>query len=173
MRQNPVSPRSQFSQKPQAILNGMQTRSPSLTRSTALPISMTVPRFSCPKILPGSIFVRPSYICRSEPNVRGRDFHKDIGCFFNLGIRDVFDDYVARTFINDCFHDDSSFLADIFRWHPYLSLFRRFAVEVLVVGLRLGAGMVDNAVPMIRRRIERIELQWDTAGVDAVSYTHL
>ena len=42
------------------------------------------------------------------------------------------------------------------------SLFRRFAVEVLVVGLRVLAGMVDDAVPMIRRRIERIELQWNT-----------
>ena len=28
--------------------------------------------------------------------------------------------------------------------------------------------MVDNAVPMIRRRIERIELQWNTAGIDDV-----
>src|SRR5450759_5410827 len=28
--------------------------------------------------------------------------------------------------------------------------------------------MVDNAVPMIRRRIERIELQWSTAGIDDV-----
>src|SRR5660397_256517 len=69
VRQNPVSPRSQFSQKPQAILNGRQTQSPTLTRSTALPISTTVPRFSCPKILPGSILVRPSYICRSEPQI--------------------------------------------------------------------------------------------------------
>src|SRR5450759_4670892 len=48
------------------------------------------------------------------------------------------------------------------------SLFRRFAVEVLVVGLRRGASMVDDAVPMIRRRIERIELQWNTAGIDDV-----
>ena len=40
------------------------------------------------------------------------------------------------------------------------SLFRRFAIKVLVVGLRVVAGMVDNAVPMIRGRIERIELQW-------------
>src|SRR5450756_1594281 len=48
------------------------------------------------------------------------------------------------------------------------SLFRRFAVEVFVVGLRVGAGMVDDAVPMIRRRIERIELQWNTAGIDDV-----
>ena len=39
------------------------------------------------------------------------------------------------------------------------SLFRRFAVEVFVVGLRVGAGMVDDAVPMIRGRINRIELQ--------------
>jgi hypothetical protein len=32
------------------------------------------------------------------------------------------------------------------------SLFRRFAVKVLVVGLRFGAGMMNDAVPMIRRR---------------------
>ena len=36
------------------------------------------------------------------------------------------------------------------------SLFRRFAIEAFVVGFRIGAGMVDNAVPMIRRRIERM-----------------
>jgi hypothetical protein len=36
------------------------------------------------------------------------------------------------------------------------SLFRRFAVEAFVVGFRIGAGMVDNAVPMIRRRLERM-----------------
>jgi len=36
------------------------------------------------------------------------------------------------------------------------SLFRRFAIEVFVVGFRVGAGRVDNAVPMIRRRIERM-----------------
>src|SRR5450830_939821 len=48
------------------------------------------------------------------------------------------------------------------------SLFRRFAIEVFVIGLRVGAGMVDDAVPMIRRRIERIELQRNTAGIDDV-----
>src|SRR5450759_4832247 len=48
------------------------------------------------------------------------------------------------------------------------ALFRRFAVEVLVVGLRFGAGMVDDAVPMIRRRIKRIELQWCSASIDDV-----
>src|SRR5665811_2288887 len=55
-------------------------------------------------------------------DVRGCDFHKHIGCFFNLGIRDIFDDYVARTFINDCFHEDSPLLIDVFRLHPYLLL---------------------------------------------------
>ena len=53
-------------------------------------------------------------------------------------------------------------------WRAVDSLFRRFAVEVLVVGPRLGAGMVDNAISMIWRRIERIELQWNTAGIDDV-----
>src|SRR5450756_625925 len=48
------------------------------------------------------------------------------------------------------------------------ALFRRFAVEVLIVGLRFFAGMVDDAIPMIRRRIKRIELQWNTAGIDDV-----
>ena len=39
---------------------------------------------------------------------------------------------------------------------------------MFVVGLRVVAGMVDDAVPMIRRRIERIEFQWNTAGIDDV-----
>jgi hypothetical protein len=39
---------------------------------------------------------------------------------------------------------------------------------VLVVSLRVFAGMVDNAVPMIRGRIDRIELQGNTAGIDDV-----
>jgi len=49
------------------------------------------------------------------------------------------------------------------------SLFRRFAVEVFVVGLGFSAGVVDNIVSMIRRRIERIELQgnhYREAGAD-------
>src|ERR1019366_6248486 len=48
------------------------------------------------------------------------------------------------------------------------SLFGRLAVEMFVVGLCIIAGMVDDAVPMIRRRIERIELQWNIAGIDDV-----
>jgi hypothetical protein len=48
------------------------------------------------------------------------------------------------------------------------SLFRRFAVEVLVVGLRIVAGMVDDSVAMIRRSIERVEFQRNTTGIDDV-----
>ncbi|MDP1638721.1 MAG: hypothetical protein Q8K74_00780 [Candidatus Nitrotoga sp.] len=48
------------------------------------------------------------------------------------------------------------------------SLFRRFAIEAFVVGFRIGAGMVDDAVAMVRRHIERIELQRDAAGIDDV-----
>ena len=48
------------------------------------------------------------------------------------------------------------------------SLFRRFAVKMLVVRLRFVARMVDDAIPMIRGRVERIELHWSTAGVDDV-----
>ena len=45
-------------------------------------------------------------------------------------------------------------------------LFRRFAVEVFVVGLGLGPGMVDDAVPVIRRRIKRVEFQGSVARAE-------
>ena len=41
---------------------------------------------------------------------------------------------------------------------------------MFVVGLCVGAGMVDDAVAMIRRRIERVELQRNTAGIDDVVF---
>src|SRR5581483_2329819 len=46
--------------------------------------------------------------------------------------------------------------------------FRRPPIEVLAVRLRICARMVDDPVPMIRRRVERVELQRSTAGVDDV-----
>src|SRR5579859_3471677 len=69
VRQKAVSPASQLRQKPQPMLNGRQTMSPTLIRSTALPISITSPRFSCPNTRPCSKSVRPSYICRSDPQM--------------------------------------------------------------------------------------------------------
>ena len=50
----------------------------------------------------------------------------------------------------------------------HISLFSRFAIEVLVIGLGILSGMMDDAIPMIRRRIERIEFQWNTAGIDDI-----
>jgi hypothetical protein len=47
-------------------------------------------------------------------------------------------------------------------------LFRCFAIEMFAVGLRIGAGMMDNAVSMIRRRINRIEFQRNVASIDNV-----
>ena len=60
-------------------------------------------------------------------------------------------------------------IMDVCSDHSFIhSLFRRFTIEVFVVLLRFGAGMMDNSVPMIRRRIERIELHWNTSGIDDV-----
>ena len=56
----------------------------------------------------------------------------------------------------------------ILAWHAVNILFSRFAIEVLVVGLGILSGMMDDAVPMVRRRIERIEFQWNTAGIDDI-----
>src|SRR5450759_1992676 len=69
VRQNPVNPASQFLQNPQATLKGRQTQSPTLIRSTASPTSTTWPRFSWPRTSPSSMSVRPSYMCRSEPQM--------------------------------------------------------------------------------------------------------
>ncbi len=54
---------------PQATLNGTLTRSPTRTRVTPAPTSSTMPVFSCPKTVPSSTLVRPSYMCRSDPQM--------------------------------------------------------------------------------------------------------
>ena len=43
-------------------LKGITTRSPTFRRATPAPISVTSPMFSCPKTMPGSAAVRPSYL---------------------------------------------------------------------------------------------------------------
>src|ERR1035437_6978032 len=50
----------------------------------------------------------------------------------------------------------------------YLSLFCRFTIKMFVILFRVGAGMVDNTISMIRGGIERIELERNTAGIDDV-----
>ena len=59
----------QFAQVPQAMLNGSDTRSPTLTRPTPGPTSTTTPMFSWPNTVPVSTPVRPSYMCRSDPQM--------------------------------------------------------------------------------------------------------
>ena len=63
------SPATQLRQEPQAILNGTETRSPTLIRLTPGPVSSTIPMFSWPSTLPSSTEVRPSYMCRSDPQI--------------------------------------------------------------------------------------------------------
>ena len=60
-------------------------------------------------------------------------------------------------------------ITDVCSDHSFIhSLFRCFIVEVFIVRFRFGTGMVNNAVSMIRRCIDRIEFQWNTAGIDDV-----
>ena len=53
---------------------------------------------------------------------------------------------------------------------PVDFLFGRFAVELFFVGLGVRAGMVDDSIPMIRRRIERIKLERNAAIIDDVVF---
>src|SRR6202034_3360633 len=69
VRQYAVRPASQFLQKPQPMLKGRLTWSPFLMRLIPGPTSTTSPVFSWPKTPPGLKSVRPSYICRSEPQI--------------------------------------------------------------------------------------------------------
>jgi len=39
---------------------------------------------------------------------------------------------------------------------------------MFLVRLRVSASVVDNSIPMIRRRVKRVELHWDSAGIDDV-----
>src|ERR1700733_3206101 len=68
-RQNEVHPATQLRQVPQAMLNGTETRSPGLIQLTPGPVSSTMPVFSWPSTLPCSTLVRPSYMCRSDPQM--------------------------------------------------------------------------------------------------------
>jgi hypothetical protein len=56
------------------------------------------------------------------------------------------------------------------RVHDHASLLGRLAVEMFGVGPRIRGGPVDYAIPVIRRRVERIEFQCIRPGVgDVVS----
>jgi len=46
--------------------------------------------------------------------------------------------------------------------------FRRLAVKVFAVSLRIPAGMVNHTVSVIGRRVDCVELEWDNSSIDDV-----
>ena len=52
--------------------------------------------------------------------------------------------------------------------HALVRLLRRLAVELFGIGLGFRAGRVDDTVTMIRRRVERVQPERRSAGVDDV-----
>jgi len=47
-------------------------------------------------------------------------------------------------------------------------LFGGFAIEVFVISLGVGAGGMDNAIPVVRRSIECVKLQRNISGIDNI-----
>src|ERR1700693_685798 len=68
-RQMPVFPSLQLRQRPQAMLKGTETRSPTFRNSTSRPFSMISPVISCPRTIPAGAVVRPRTICWSLPQI--------------------------------------------------------------------------------------------------------
>ncbi|MNI43699.1 hypothetical protein D3C73_980390 [compost metagenome] len=56
-------------QRPQATLNGTDTKSPAFNVSTSRPTSMTSPVISCPNTRPFCAVVRPRTMCWSDPQI--------------------------------------------------------------------------------------------------------
>src|SRR4051812_37050722 len=64
------SPREQYQQLPQKMLNGTITRSPTWRFCTDDPTSSTTPMNSCPNVWPIRVSgIIPWYRCRSEPQI--------------------------------------------------------------------------------------------------------
>src|SRR6478672_1871781 len=68
-RQTPVLPSLQLRHRPQAMLNGTDTMSPTLMNSTSGPVSTTSPVISCPSGSPWGAVVRPRTMCWSLPQM--------------------------------------------------------------------------------------------------------
>jgi hypothetical protein len=65
----PVFCSLQFRQRPQATLNGTETRSPIRMNSTSPPASITSPVISWPSTMPLGAVVRPRTMCWSLPQI--------------------------------------------------------------------------------------------------------
>ena len=68
------------------MLNGTETRSPTLMNSTSGPVSTTSPVISWPSASPEGAVVRPRTMCWSLPQMSGRDDLED-GCAESCGRR--------------------------------------------------------------------------------------
>ena len=107
VRQKPVKPRSQFSQKPQPTLNGMHTRSPFLIRCADLDNFAKVFVTKDPALLEAGtalvhVKVRPANVGGGHPN-------DHIGRFLDLGIVDGIDRNIFGPVVHDSFHGSFPF----------------------------------------------------------------
>src|SRR5713101_442815 len=76
----PVLPSLQLRQRPQAMLKGTETRSPTFTNSTSRPASITSPVISCPRTSPLGAVVRPRTMCWSLPQIFVQTIFKMTPC---------------------------------------------------------------------------------------------
>ena len=92
-------------QLPQAMVNGTTTRSPRFEFVTSLPTSSTIPMNSWPRMSPASMVgMKPSYRCRSEPQIAVRVILMMASCgFSNSGSGTV------QRFNFTCTHPANSF----------------------------------------------------------------
>jgi hypothetical protein len=73
-RQIPVLPSLQLRQRPQAMLKGTETRSPTFTNSTSRPASMTSPVISCPRTNPaGRRSTAPHHVLVAPADIGAHD----------------------------------------------------------------------------------------------------
>ena len=70
--------------------------------------------------------------------------------------------------LSRCSSDPRARLGGFSRWRRNPKLFGRLAIEFLVVSLRIGAAVMDHAIPVIGRRIDRVKFEWGTAGIDNI-----
>ena len=92
VRQKPVSPRSQFLQKPQAMLKGRATQSPTFTRSTAVADLDHLAEVLVPEHTAGlEVGAALVHVQVRAADVRARDPHQHVGRLLDLRVRHVLD----------------------------------------------------------------------------------
>ena len=105
VRQKAVRPASQFLQKPQPMLNGRQTMSPVLIRSTALPdlghFTHVLVAKHATRLHIGSTLI---HVQVGAAYVGSCDSHQHVGRLFDFCVSNIFHFDIAWSFVDDCFH---------------------------------------------------------------------